>query len=215
TNGDDTDATAWVSTESGSLETFTFQHFSDEEPLESELHGVAFDGDEPVFAGFAAHPEIQDKPERGAVFRVSGTTLQLRALQELPKLDEESGWHALSQTEAGLAAVGWHRLPMEESKSLARAQFGAEFDQEQFMVSWPGEGSKIVWHPAGFPVIAGERSVDQEMHLLVHADPWAAFLDQDSGRAFDLVVDRHGYIYFTGESVTNGLPHLIIGRIHP
>ncbi|MGB1276779.1 MAG: hypothetical protein ACPG77_13605, partial [Nannocystaceae bacterium] len=212
--GDDTDATAWVSTESGSLSTYSYSHFQGDFPLESELHGVAFDGGEPVFAGFTEHPEIQQKPARGAVFQLSGDTLVLRSLQDLPKVSEQSGWQDVCRSPHGLMTVGWHRNQLD-STYLARTLFAEDFDEVQFAVSWPGEGSKIAWHPAEYAVVGGSRIVSQKPHPLVHSDLWAAYVDQLPGRTHDLLVDRHGYIFFTGEILSDGDPHLIIGKIHP
>ena len=215
TNGDDTDATVWVSNESGSLQAYSFSHLSpNNQPLGSELHGVAFDGGEPVFAGFAEHPEFNLKPERGALFQLSGNMLALRTIHELPDIEEQSGWRGLVKTPLGLVTVGWHRHGMDSSH-LAQAHHGEDFTENQFAISWPGEGSKVVWHPAGYSVVGGERVVNEEPHLLVHRDSWAPYVDDDSGRAHDLLIDRHGYIYFTGEAETEGVTHLVVGRIHP
>jgi len=213
-NGDDTDATVWVSNQSGSLQAYTYPHVSNtNKALASELLGVTFDGDEPVFAGFAEHPEINLKPERGSVFQLSGSMLVLRAIQELPENAEQSGWRGLVKTPFGLMTVGWHQHWM--TNHLAQAHHGEDFAEDQFSVSWPGEASKVVWHPAGYSVVAGERVVDEEPHVLVHRDSWAPYVDDDSGRAHDLLVDRHGYMYFTGEIENGGVIHLMVGRIHP
>jgi len=153
-NGEDTDATAWVSTESGSLQIYSFAHFiNNNDPLDSELHEVTF-GAEPVFAGFAEHPEFNLKPERGALFQLSGNMLALRTIHELPDIEEQSGWRGLVKTPLGLVTVGWHRHGMDSS-DLAQAHHGEDFTENQFAISWPGAASKVVWHPAGFSVIGG------------------------------------------------------------
>jgi len=217
------EAAMWVVTDDGGAVVWPPAVFAtiseNDEPLASSLSSVAFIDGRVVAAGYR-ESDIGWLPKRAALFELQESTLNPKNTYSGTFESEKCAWVALVTSEDALFAVGWHQLDINGPLSVVFGRFGENLNSELVSPAWGGYGAgrTIAWHPSGYPVVAGSRTIEPEPYFLVQAEPWASsWIESEGVRSWanDLRVDRHGYVYATGVLDDGQASHLMLVRFHP